>query len=224
MTRWPDGSTTKQPKVSSGFGPRKSVKLPNGSWSTTNHLGADFVGFSKVKAVRGGVVTLASKDFSGYGGTVIVRFTAQSGSLVDILYGHLSSLAVKKGQTIDEGDDIGVMGDTGNASGKNLHLEVRYRSGASLSHRDPVAWIGKLVKGSTSAPRPSIALPATVRLGSRGAVVRKLQKLLVKRNHPMPVDGIFGPRTKEVVLAVQRRHGLVADGVVGPKTWKVLLS
>jgi len=208
------------------------VKLPNGQYSTSNHQGTDFIGFKKVKAVRGGTVTLAG-PFSGFGNCVIVRFTAESGSLVDILYAHLKdgSIKVRKGQKIQEGDDIGTMGSTGNADGNNLHLEVRYWTNGKLSHRDPVEWIGKLVKGSssakpvTAAPKPAAKPkkhPPTVKRGSRGETVKKLQRILVKRNHTMPVDGIFGGRTDEVVRAVQKRHGLTVDGIVGPKTWTVL--
>jgi len=236
MTRWPDGSTTKQPKVSSwgAFGPRKAVKLPNGQYSSSDHKGTDFVGFSKVKAIRGGKVTLAG-PFSGFGNCVIVRFTAKSGSLVDILYAHLKdgSIKVRKGQTIDEGDDIGTMGATGNADGNNLHVEVRYYTNGKLSYRDPVKWIGKLIADAKPAavkPKPPAkpaaakpkAHPPTVKRGSRGETVKKLQRILVKRNHPMPVDGIFGARTEEVVRAVQKKHRLVVDGIVGPKTWSVL--
>ncbi len=40
------------------------------------------------------------------------------------LYGHLASLAVKKGQQVAAGDSLGVMGNTGNASGAHLHFGV----------------------------------------------------------------------------------------------------
>jgi len=77
-------------------------------------------------------------------------------------------------------------------------------------------------KGFPKATTKPKAHPPTVRRGHRGDTVRKLQRILVSRNHPMKVDGIFGPRTEEVVRAVQKRHGLVVDGICGPKTWTVL--
>ena len=38
------------------------------------------------------------------------------------------------------------------------------------------------------------------------------------------VDGYFGPKTKEAVIAFQEMFGLVPDGIVGRDTWKALSS
>ncbi len=54
----------------------------------------------------------------------------------------------------------------------------------------------------------------TIRKGSKGEDVRKLQELL-----GITADGIFGPVTKAAVLAYQSANGLKADGIVGPLTW-----
>jgi peptidoglycan hydrolase-like protein with peptidoglycan-binding domain len=53
--------------------------------------------------------------------------------------------------------------------------------------------------------------------------VRPLQQLLRARNHPVAVDGIFGPQTEGAVKAFQQSKGLVADGIVGPLTWPKLI-
>ena len=66
---------------------------------------------------------------------------------------------------------------------------------------------------------------STLRLGSRGPDVAKLQLLLNGALKPSPnlgMDGVFGQRTHDAVVAFQRRSGLAADGVVGPKTWQAL--
>ena len=55
--------------------------------------------------------------------------------------------------------------------------------------------------------------------GSRGADVRALQHAL-----GLYVDGSFGAKTKQAVIAYQMEQRLIADGIVGAKTWKVLLS
>lgn len=59
---------------------------------------------------------------------------------------------------------------------------------------------------------------STLRMGSRGPEVERLQKLL----NVKPVDGDFGPKTAAAVRQFQQGHGLVADGVVGPRTWDAL--
>lgn len=66
-------------------------------------------------------------------------------------------------------------------------------------------------------PAPKPASAPVLQLGSRGAAVVTLQRLL----HVSPV-GIFGPQTRAAVLAFQRQHHLQADGVVGPQTWSAL--
>lgn len=62
-------------------------------------------------------------------------------------------------------------------------------------------------------------IPATVKIGSRGAEVLELQSLL-----GITADGIFGPQTQLALKSYQQSHGLTADGIAGPKTWTALLS
>ena len=60
---------------------------------------------------------------------------------------------------------------------------------------------------------------------SRGGspLVRVLQRDLETAGYPPGyIDGLFGPRTRDAVVAFQATHGLQADGVVGPRTWAAL--
>jgi len=41
-------------------------------------------------------------------------------------------------------------------------------------------------------------------------------------NPPLVVDGVFGPKTRNAVIAFQTSRGLVGDGIVGPKTLAAL--
>ncbi len=53
--------------------------------------------------------------------------------------------------------------------------------------------------------------------------VRDVQRLLKRKGFdPGPVDGLFGPRTLQAVLALQKARGLTTDGIVGPRTKKAL--
>ena len=38
------------------------------------------------------------------------------------------------------------------------------------------------------------------------------------------IDGYFGPKTRQAVMAFQADQGLVVDGIVGPYTYFVLLK
>ncbi len=59
----------------------------------------------------------------------------------------------------------------------------------------------------------------TIRRGSKGEDVRRLQELL-----GITADGMFGPITQAAVVAYQSANGLKADGIVGPLTWGMLLG
>ena len=62
-----------------------------------------------------------------------------------------------------------------------------------------------------------------VRTGDRDHPVRTLQYLLGARNHPVTVDGIFGPKTEAAVRGFQQDKHLSVDGIVGPHTWSALI-
>lgn len=65
-------------------------------------------------------------------------------------------------------------------------------------------------------------MPATLRNGSKGPDVTRLQTMLNKTVNPSPklaTDGDFGPKTEAAVKAYQKQHHLGVDGVVGEKTW-----
>ncbi|MEC4811736.1 MAG: peptidoglycan-binding protein [Scytonema sp. PMC 1069.18] len=64
----------------------------------------------------------------------------------------------------------------------------------------------------------------TLREGSKGDEVRNLQELFTNYFKAVNIDGIFGPKTKAVVIEFQKARGLNPDGIVGPKTWDSLYT
>ena len=56
----------------------------------------------------------------------------------------------------------------------------------------------------------------TLRVGSRGVRVRKLQVALLRKGYDVDVDGEFGPATRRALIRWQRRTGLPADGRATP--------
>lgn len=61
----------------------------------------------------------------------------------------------------------------------------------------------------------------TLRQGSSGPSVTMLQEKLnnAGTNPPLETDGIFGPMTRNAVVAFQSQNDLAPDGIVGPATW-----
>ena len=57
----------------------------------------------------------------------------------------------------------------------------------------------------------------TIKLGSKGDTVKKLQKAL-----NLAVDGNFGLKTDKAVREFQAKNKLTIDGIVGNNTWKAL--
>jgi hypothetical protein len=85
------------------------------------HLGFDLASFTGVKIVaanRGKVVF--ADELGIYGNCVIV----DHGMGVQSLYGHLSSIGVKAGQTVEKEQELGRSGMTGLAGGDHLHFTM----------------------------------------------------------------------------------------------------
>jgi len=85
------------------------------------HVGVD-IGAGRgtfVRAPAGGTVAFVGWR-SGYGRTIVI----DHGHQISTLYGHLAKPDVVRGQTVEEGAEIGLIGATGHASGPHLHYEV----------------------------------------------------------------------------------------------------
>ena len=75
--------------------------------------------------------------------------------------------------------------------------------------------------GKITAPAPAApaATVGSMRRGSKGSAVKKLQAKL-----GIAADGDFGPGTEAALKKWQAANGLTADGVAGPKTLAKLLG
>ena len=63
----------------------------------------------------------------------------------------------------------------------------------------------------------------TYKRGSRGEIVRQIQKALAGAGLRVIVDGNFGTITEEAVKEFQKKKGLTPDGIVGPATLALLI-
>jgi peptidoglycan hydrolase-like protein with peptidoglycan-binding domain len=78
---------------------------------------------------------------------------------------------------------------------------------------------------SPGAPTAASASQPTLRSGSRGSgVVRLQQRLAALRYDVGAVDGVFGSDTLHAVYAFQKVQRIGVDGVVGPATWSKLAT
>ncbi|MFD0716138.1 peptidoglycan DD-metalloendopeptidase family protein [Paenibacillus sp. GCM10027626] len=83
------------------------------------HKGIDMVGDETIMAADDGVVEFAGTK-NGYGNCVIIDH--KNG--YKTLYGHMSKISVKAGETVEKGDALGIMGNTGHSFGTHLHFEI----------------------------------------------------------------------------------------------------
>ncbi len=102
----------------------------NDYWS--GHLGIDAAAGmgSPVYASDSGVVVYAGVIGGGYGNMVMI----DHGNGYQTLYAHLSSIAIRCGQSVAQGQVIAYAGSTGNSTGPHLHFEVRYMGGFINPH------------------------------------------------------------------------------------------
>lgn len=111
--------------VSSPVGPR-NLKIT----SETFHRGDDLVGISdktEIKAAADGIVVehwpAPDGYFKGhpvYGGYIVLQH--DNGTYT--VYAHMSHTSVRTGEKVKQGQKIGVIGDTGIATGVHLHFEI----------------------------------------------------------------------------------------------------
>jgi putative peptidoglycan binding protein len=76
----------------------------------------------------------------------------------------------------------------------------------------------------TARPAITVSPKTTLRRGDDGLAVRTLQRALRRLGFAVGVDGVFGPKTEEAVIAFQRAHALSADGVLGAQSARALNS
>ncbi|MEU7120534.1 M23 family metallopeptidase [Streptomyces zaomyceticus] len=95
----------------------------NGSlWSSGSHSGIDFHASYGSSVVSVGSGTVVEAGWGGaYGNNIVVRM--HDGTYTQ--YGHLASIGVHVGQTVEPGQQIGISGSSGNSTGPHLHFEAR---------------------------------------------------------------------------------------------------
>ncbi len=103
------------------FGDHRTYLYGGKAVGESVHMGVDLASTAQapVEAVNSGVVVFAA-GLGIYGNAVII----DHGIGLFSLYGHLSEISVKAGQSVKRNDPIGRSGTTGLAGGDHLHLSL----------------------------------------------------------------------------------------------------
>ncbi|GLB61489.1 murein hydrolase activator EnvC family protein [Cytobacillus sp. NCCP-133] len=127
------GSWTKPAagRVSSGFGGR----------SLGQHYGVDIAsgGTVPIVAAADGVV-IRSYYSSSYGNAIFIAHSI-NGQTYTTVYAHMRSRSVGSGATVSKGQQIGIMGNTGQSYGQHLHFEL-HRGSWNASKSNAINPIG----------------------------------------------------------------------------------
>ncbi|MFT8362149.1 MAG: peptidoglycan DD-metalloendopeptidase family protein [Sporolactobacillus sp.] len=116
--------------ISSGFGYR--------SFDHEFHPGIDIANSegTPILAAANGVIFRAYQS-SSYGNCVMISHDID-GQIYTTVYAHMASYSVQAGQSVTQGQPIGVMGATGEAFGTHLHFELYVGSWTPPPHNGAV--------------------------------------------------------------------------------------
>jgi murein DD-endopeptidase MepM/ murein hydrolase activator NlpD len=143
-----------------------------------------------VVAAFGGKVQIA--DFlGGYGLAVVIR---HNNDTEETLYGHMSELFVKPGETVKQGEVIGRVGSTGYSTGPHLHFEFRKLMAQGWTVLDPGQALeyslAQLIQGIQPGQAKPRSLFASISWKSLQKALEmaeaKKQKLQAEATQPLP--------------------------------------
>ena len=108
--------------VSSEFGSRTPIILPDGTETNSNHTGIDLSNKlgSPIKSIATGKVVVVRHTNIGLGLFVVI----DHGAGIFSVYGHMSRIYVSENDELSAGDVIGEVGSSGYSTGPHLHLEI----------------------------------------------------------------------------------------------------
>jgi murein DD-endopeptidase MepM/ murein hydrolase activator NlpD len=127
---WPVTNAT----VTSAYGPRPKLLIRYDEevnkktneielvpvYSLPEHHGLDITGNTTILSIEKGYVYRSVTNDKTYGNNIYLYH----GNGISSRYCHLDSIDVIKGQTVEKGAKVGVMGMTGSGTGIHLHFEI----------------------------------------------------------------------------------------------------
>lgn len=128
--------------VTSDYGWRMNPVTAIWSFHSGIDLGASFG--TPVLAAKSGRV-----EFAGWGGGYGNLVELDHGS-TGTRYAHLEAIYVYQGQTVAQGQQIGLVGSTGRSTGPHLHFEIMMSSGDGWVALDPAPYLNRIASAMTS--------------------------------------------------------------------------
>ncbi|WP_417470121.1 peptidoglycan DD-metalloendopeptidase family protein [Maricaulis sp.] len=103
------------------------VRLDPFNRRATQHRGIDFAAYRRAPIVATGPGRVIYAGWrNGYGRTVEI----DHGYGFVTRYGHMNEIAVRRGDTVERGQQVGGMGSTGRSTATHLHYEIWYEGSA----------------------------------------------------------------------------------------------
>ncbi len=117
-------------KIVSFFGPKRNKKFNLINFQSGIEIKADRG--EPIRAVYDGRI-LYAKWFKGYGNMIII----DHGNNYYSIYAHAQELFASQGDTVETGEVVATVGDSGSLIGPSLHFEIRHHG----KPVDPLKWI-----------------------------------------------------------------------------------
>ena len=178
-----------------------------GNWAARWHTGIDLIGENdKIYSSCNGVVTRTGWDNS-YGNFIVVKNNADGKYH---WFCHLSKINVSKGQTVSRTSVIGIMGSTGNSTGKHLHFEIRNSSNKYADNSNPADYMG--IPNKTGKYNS-----ANYQISNNTSELKTLARNTNLRNKPTTQGTSATLYVKNTTLYVLEKSVARADGFVWDK-------
>ena len=149
----------------------------------------------------------STKGMQSYGNMVRLRHEDYNGKTLQTRYAHLSSIVVKQGQQVKEGQLIGYTGQTGNVRGAHLHFEV-ILAGTRVN---PLNWLDDDFTCASDSVRAHLGTYKSVQRPAASAPDKQsapsLQMMCI-----VDADTDVLSRAKEAGLPIEQRTGYL----IGP--------
>lgn len=176
--------------ITSVFGWRIHPVLESSRFHSGTDLGAPQG--TPVLAAFSGKVAVA--DFmGGYGLTVVLQH--QNGS-EETLYGHLSEIFVKPGETVKQGEVIGRVGSTGLSTGPHLHFEFRKQTPEGWVVMDPGGALEYALSQFVNALKLGLAYPPKLATIQASSFTKALEMVQARDEATNSTEPSAAPRSQ----------------------------